>query len=118
MAAKKVIHTLLSALVFGALLVVMTGCGGDTRDIGTAMVEWTPPTQYSDGSAATDLAGHRVYYGTDPNALTRVINVEGTAYTSQFIDNLAPGTWYFAVTAYNGNGLESRRSSIHRKTIQ
>ena len=117
MAARKVIHTLLSALTFGALLVVMTGCGGDTRDIGTAMVAWTPPTQYSDGTAITDLAGHRVYYGKDPNALTRIVDVPGKAYTEQYINNLDPGTWYFAVTAYNANGSESRKSNIKTKTI-
>jgi hypothetical protein len=90
---------------------------GPIQTVGTAMVAWTPPTQYSDGTFITDLAGHRVYYGTDPNALTRIIDVPGTAYNEQYIDNLDPGTWHFAVSAYNKKGAESKKSSIKSKTI-
>ncbi len=31
---------------------------------GTATLSWTPPTQNTDGSPLTDLAGYRVYWGT------------------------------------------------------
>jgi hypothetical protein len=33
------------------------------------------------------------------------------------IDNLGPGTWYFAVSAYTEAGVESTRSNVVLKSI-
>jgi hypothetical protein len=85
--------------------------------LGSANVSWTPPTERTDGSALTDLAGYKVYYGTDPNSLTHVVNITNAGQTSHFVENLASGTWYFAVTAYCEDGLESNKSTIGSKTI-
>ncbi|MBM4220223.1 MAG: hypothetical protein FJ171_11500 [Gammaproteobacteria bacterium] len=41
--------------------------------IGAATLSWYPPTTNSDGSALTNLAGYRIYYGRNPNDLTRAI---------------------------------------------
>jgi hypothetical protein len=89
----------------------------DEPTLGTAMVSWEPPTTRTDGSALTDLAGYRVYYGKDPNNLSHTIVIDGVGQTEQFIDNLDAGTWYFAVTAVCSKGLESPRSEIGSKTI-
>ena len=32
--------------------------------LGSMSLSWTPPTQNTDGSALTDLAGYKLYYGT------------------------------------------------------
>jgi hypothetical protein len=89
----------------------------DGPTLGTATVSWEPPTLRTDGSALTDLAGYRVYYGKDENSLTHVISISGTGLTSQLVENLEPGTWYFAVTAYDSKGLESPKSEIGSKKI-
>jgi hypothetical protein len=89
----------------------------DEPTLGTATVSWEPPTQRTDGSALTDLAGYRVYYGKDQNALSHTIVIDTAGQTSQFIDNLDGGTWYFAVTAVCSKGLESPKSEIGSKTI-
>jgi len=34
------------------------------------------------------------------------------------VDNLAPATYFFVVTAYNGSGVESSFSGVASKTIQ
>jgi hypothetical protein len=65
---------------------------------GTASLSWVAPTHNTDGTPATDLAGYRVYHGTD------VIPVTGTSY--QFT-GLASGGHDFAVTAINSAGAES-----------
>ena len=44
---------------------------------GSAVVDLTPPTQNTDGSALTDLAGMRVYYGTSASSLTQVLDLPG-----------------------------------------
>ena len=83
----------------------------------TAIVSWTPPTQRTDGSALTDLAGYRVYYGRSLNAMSRILDIRNPGQTSQFIDDLETGTWYFAVTAFSADGLESEMSELAAKRI-
>jgi hypothetical protein len=129
MAHRTALRATLTALALGLLLAI-TGCDGgsyaDSGDRGlshsdstsqTAIVSWTPPVQRTDGSALTDLAGYRVYYGKGLNSLTQIIDITNAGQTSQFIDNLDTGTWYFAVTAYTMDGLESEMSNLGAKRI-
>jgi Fibronectin type III domain len=79
---------------------------------GTATLDWTPPTQNSDGSVLTNLAGYTVYYGTSPDNLTETVKVSNPGVAAYTLSNLAPGTWYFAVTAYSAARVESARSGV------
>jgi hypothetical protein len=132
MVHRTALRATLSALALGLLLAI-SGCDGsshvdsvdsDGRGLShsdstsqTAIVSWTPPVQRTDGSALTDLAGYRVYYGKGLNSLTQIIDIRNVGQTSQFIDNLDTGTWYFAVTAYTNDGLESEMSNLGAKRI-
>lgn len=78
---------------------------------------WTVPEENSNGTAATNLAGYHVYYGTSAGSLTKVITVDDANDTSQVIANLQAGTWYFAVTAFNAEKIESKMSMIVPVTI-
>ncbi|WP_373054254.1 putative Ig domain-containing protein, partial [Thioalkalivibrio sp.] len=89
----------------------------DEPTLGTATVSWEPPTTRTDGSTLTDLAGYRVYYGKDVASLTHTVEITSTGQTSQHIENLDTGTWYFAVTALDSEGLESSKSEIGSKEI-
>jgi Putative Ig domain len=84
---------------------------------GSAVLGLTPPTQNSDGSALTDLAGMRVYYGTSASSLTQVLDMPGAAATTYTLSNLTSGTWYFAATAYTSGGQESSPSATASKSI-
>jgi hypothetical protein len=89
-----------------------------TPGMGTATLSWVAPTQNSDGSALTDLAGYNIYYGTDSSALTQTIQVANGAAVSYVVSGLASGTtWYFAVTSYTSSGQESAPSAISSKKI-
>jgi hypothetical protein len=79
---------------------------------GTATLDWTPPTQNSDGSTLTNLAGYTVYYGTAADKLTESVKVSNPGVAAYTLSNLAPGTWYFAVTAYSAAGVESDHSGV------
>jgi Putative Ig domain len=79
-------------------------------------VYWTAPALNSNGSAVTDLAGYRIYYGRSATSLTTVITVEGASDTSQLL-NLAAGTWYIAITAFNSAKIESQLSAVLPLTI-
>lgn len=84
---------------------------------GSATLTWQAPTQNTDGSALTNLDGFRIVYGTSANALNQSIDVTNPSVTSHVIDQLASGTWYFAVKAYNSLGEESDVSNVASKTL-
>jgi len=84
---------------------------------GSATLTWVAPTANTDGSILNTLAGFHVYYGTNANALTQEIDVPGATSTSYVVSGLAPGTYYFAVTAYSSSGTESADSNVGSKTI-
>jgi nitrite reductase/ring-hydroxylating ferredoxin subunit len=84
---------------------------------GTATLSWTAPTQNTDGSPLTDLAGFRVYHGASPGSLNEMTQLPGATTTSYTYGQLASGTHYFAVSAYNSAGGESELSDIGAKVI-
>jgi hypothetical protein len=79
---------------------------------GVATLDWQPPTQNNDGSALTNLAGYTVYYGTSPDNLSQSVKVNNPGLTAYSVTGLTSGTWYFAVTSYSTDGIESTRTSI------
>lgn len=82
-----------------------------------ATVEWLAPLTATDGSTLTNLAGYRIYYGTDVTRMTSRIEVKNAGVLSYVIEGLTPATYYFAVTAINVHGQESARSNAGRKII-
>jgi hypothetical protein len=85
---------------------------------GAATLDWTPPTENTDGSVLSNLAGYRISYGTSPSALTQTINVTNPSVTSYVVQNLSAATWYFSVRSYTTTGDESASSSPVSRTIQ
>ena len=85
---------------------------------GNVTLDWTPPTENSDGSALTDLAGYRVHYGTSRDSLTQTTNITNPGLTSYVMDQLSAGTWYFDVVAYSRSGVESSASGVVSTIVQ
>jgi len=85
---------------------------------GAASLTWTPPTQNTDGTSLTNLAGYRIVYGVSASQLTQTIQVANPGMSSYVVENLAPGTYYFAVRAYTNNGVESEDSNVVPKVVQ
>jgi hypothetical protein len=85
---------------------------------GSARLSWAAPTERSDSSPLTDLAGFNIYYGTSPSALTQTVQVGNPSVSTYMIENLSSGaTWYFEVAAYSAGGAESAHSPQVSKTI-
>lgn len=70
-------------------------------------LSWTSPTRNTDGTRLTDLAGYRVYYGQESRDYSGTVNVPAAATQSVVIENLAAGTWYFAIRSFNREGVLS-----------
>jgi hypothetical protein len=85
---------------------------------GSATLSWTPPTRNTDGSTLTNLAGYRIHWGAAAGSYTNTRTVNNPGLTSYVVDGLAPGTYFFAVTALNSAGAESALSNSGSKTIR
>jgi fibronectin type 3 domain-containing protein len=69
-----------------------------------------------DPSASPDVSGYKVYVGQAPRTYSGPITIPNqTTYT---VTGLAPGAYYFAVTATNDAGEESDFSNEVAATIQ
>jgi Putative Ig domain len=88
-----------------------------TGQVGSATLSWAAPTQNTDGSALTNLAGFVIAYGTSAGSLSQSIKVTNPSVSTYVIDSLPAGTYYFAVKAYTANGAESGLSSVVSKAI-
>lgn len=83
----------------------------------SAVLSWTPPTQNTNGTSLTNLAGYRISYGTT-TALAHTIQVANPGVSRWEVTGLPPGTYYFAVRAYTSNGAESAPSNMVQKVVQ
>jgi hypothetical protein len=92
--------------------IAVTGAGA-----GVATLEWRAPLSKVDGSILDDLAGYRIAYGRDEEALDHSIFIDDPAQTSYEFSTLESGVWYFRIVAVNRSGLEGRSSIAVRKSI-
>lgn len=98
------------------------GVGGGSTSY-SATVLWDIPTQNVDASAATDIAGYKIYYGLDSALNDTVLDIlvseaECTALQCSYaITGLAAGNYHFAVTAYNTSNNESALSDTVNETL-
>jgi len=104
-----------------------TGAGGTANEsvdvtvalssTGTALLSWTPPTENTDDSPLTDLAGYKIRYGTAPGSYSYTEIINNPGLTSFLIEDLASADWYFVMTSFNESGIESAYSTEVSKTI-
>lgn len=85
--------------------------------LGSTTLTWTAPTQNEDGTALTDLAGYKIYWGTIPGSYPNSITINNPGITTYVVENLAPGTYEFVSTSFNTSGVESQNSNTASKTI-
>jgi hypothetical protein len=78
---------------------------------------WVAPTQNSNGSPITDLAGYKIHYGTASANYTKVVAVSNPSISRYVLDSLEGGTYFFAITAYNSKGMESALSGEISATL-
>jgi hypothetical protein len=113
------------AIAFVYLLTAF-GCGGGgdanagnvdnshASSVESITLNWHAPTTNANGTQLTDLGGYIVHYG--PSTANYAYSVDvGNAMGSSF--SLTPGTWCFAVTAYDMQKNESNYSSEVCKTV-
>jgi hypothetical protein len=78
---------------------------------------WIAPTAKADGAPLTDLAGFNIAYGPSKTMLYKSVRINNPSVDRYVLDNLAPGTHYFAVSAYTTSGTQSAWSNIVTKVV-
>ncbi len=99
------------ALIALAILFLVIAPAFAAKFVGVT-VHWTIPTTNTDGTPCTDLAGFRLFWGANPSALTNSVTIQSASATSYTVTSLAPGTWYFVVTAFTTGGTMSAPSNV------
>ncbi len=97
--------------------ITVAAAGSGSGSTGSATLHWTTPTENTNGSALTDLAGYHVYYGASPSSMTSSVTVANAGTTSYTVGNLPVGTWYFAVNAYTTSDQDSALSNTASKAV-
>lgn len=74
-------------------------------------LSWQPPTENTDGTPLTDLAGFKIYWGAQQGTYA---NSKTVADPAAVMDDVAvpAGSWYFVATAFNTAGNESEYSNV------
>jgi hypothetical protein len=102
------------------------GSGSSTSGSGSTLppatsdsvtLSWSAPSENTNGTALTSLAGYAIHYGTSPSALTQQISINSVGVLNYVVSNLSSGTWYFEVVAINSAGVQSAPSSVVSTTI-
>ena len=99
-----------------------SGSGGVSANSGTngaVTLNWLPPTQNTNGSPLTNLAGYKIYYGTSPGQVySNSVSIQNPGLSSYVIENLSNNTtYYFVITSVNGFSIESAYSNMASKNI-
>jgi hypothetical protein len=84
---------------------------------GSASLQWVAPTENTNGSSLTNLAGYRIYYGTSAAAMTQTVQIANASLNTYLVANLTPATWFFEVKAYTTADVESSASPVASKII-
>jgi hypothetical protein len=121
---RVLVGVLIAALALGLSACGSVGSGGGSAgasaasaSAGTAALNWSPVTETTTDAALTNLAGYKIYYGTSPGNLNNVVVLASPGATSYLVTNLAPGIWYFGVTAFTNTDVESAMSDIVSQTV-
>lgn len=89
-----------------------------TISLRAALVRYDAPSQNTDGTSLSDLAGFNIHYGNQSGNYTDMITVADGATLEQLVELPAAGTYFFAVSAFNDVGEESALSNESMRTVQ
>ncbi|MES9973421.1 hypothetical protein [Candidatus Thiodiazotropha sp. LNASS1] len=121
-------HKLFISISMLSFAMLFQGCGGGSGSSGggtqdpvtfTAYTDlsWISPKTRTDGSylLSTSIAGYKVYYGDDNANLKLLVDIQGTGIDEYRIGVPTAGSYFFAIAAYDTQGIEGELSNIELK---
>jgi hypothetical protein len=107
--AKQAILSLFAA----ALVLLLIASPAHSESI---ILSWTPPVNRVDSTPLTNLSGIKIYWGSSTGNYDHTLDV-GNRTNATVSGFTAGSTYYFAVKAYDSNGLHSAYSSEVSYTV-
>lgn len=91
----------------------------ETLPANAALLSWTAPLTRENGEslAMGEIAGFEVVYGTSAETLDQSLAIGDASVDQLLVDQLAEGTWYFAIRTLDTDGNRSRLSEVVYKQI-
>lgn len=85
----------------------------------SATLSWAAPATRSDGSSLpiSEIAGYKIYVGTSASDLSLATEITDPYVMEHEFSNLSEGTYYFAVSTYDQDDMESELSTVVSKSI-
>lgn len=77
-----------------------------------ARLDWTPPTQNTDGSTLTTGTGYRIAYGKQGAAQDQTATVTPLSALTKTLVLPSAGTWTFSLTTLTSTGAESLPTNL------
>mgnify|MGYP001817981393 CR=1 FL=1 len=77
-------------------------------------LSWTAPMERENGSllSPSELAGYQIYYTVEETGESTMIEIDDIGTTEYEFRDLAPGTYFFAITAVDSKGEISELSDM------
>lgn len=104
-------------LIILPLLTISCSGSSPGQGNGSITLSWQPPVEYTDGTPLNDLSGYKIYYGSSGS--TGYITIDNPGITEYVVEGLSLyTTYYFSITAFNHENIESSSSRIVSKRAQ
>jgi len=113
----KFVLALLLAVIISVCVSCRESVTANQVSTGSTTLSWMPPTQNSDGSPLTDLAGYKIYFGNESGNYHTSIQIDNPGLALYVVENLTPNIYYFVLTAINSSGVESQFSNEVSKLV-
>jgi hypothetical protein len=119
-------------LIAISLTCLLMSCGGGSDDTSVEIIteipqktsistglNWVAPTNRIDSYplSASEIGGYKVYFGTSANDLNLIATIIDPSTLTYEVTDLSKGTYYFAISVYDEQGLESTLSNIVRREL-
>lgn len=82
----------------------------ESGELGSATLAWAAPTTRTDGTALTNLSGYKIYYGRMSGTYDYTVDIASPGVLTYVVEGLVAGEWFFALSAYDSDDLESNRT--------
>lgn len=84
-----------------------------------ALLSWTAPMTRENGDSLSmgEIAGFEVVYGPSAETLNQSLAIGDASVDELLVDQLSPGTWYFAIRTLDTDGNRSRLSEVVNKQV-
>ena len=89
----------------------------ESGELGAVTLSWMAPTTRTDGSALTNLSGYKIYFGRMSGTYDYIVDIANPGVSTYVVEGLASGEWFFALSAYDSDDLESNHSDEARRVI-